>query len=77
MNWLVNLLSHSEREVDSLVVAGLSCVIAFIAVSIYSAVIAPAQFSPTGFGTGAGTILGAMAAGKGCRDRLAPPDPPV
>lgn len=72
MNFFASLVHSSDRTVDSLAVAGLAGVVVFLGVTVYSVIQDVHVFSPISYGTGLGTILGALGAGKGARDYLTP-----
>jgi hypothetical protein len=76
VNWLASLFSHSEKEVDSLVVASMMAIVAFIALSVYTAWLDAHTFSAGNYGAGAASILGAFGIAKGGRDRMTRADDP-
>lgn len=77
MGFLSSLCSSDDRAVDSIIVAGTVCVLALIFFTGWDELYAKHEFSPVAFAGAAATIIGATAAAKAGRDKLAPPSQPV
>ena len=78
MNFVSSLVSSDEREVDSLVVAGLMALVVMICITVYTVLHDAASWSPANFAGGAATLIASVAGGKTARDwrQQAPELPP-
>lgn len=74
MGFLARLLASDDRSVDSVIVGGMLGMIVLCGLSTYDVVAHSAAFGPVNFGAGAGSILGAIGAGKRLRDGEKKPD---
>lgn len=78
MSLLGNLLAASDRQVDTVGVAGLMAMAAFCAVIVIATWRDHRQISPAEIGIGAASILAAIGGAKTVRDRWSPSgNPPV
>lgn len=73
MNWLLDLFSGNELRVNAVITCGIAALATLIGCTVYVLIQAPTAFNPITYATGAGTLIGAIGAGKGVHDRLQPP----
>lgn len=66
--FLKALFSATDKQVDSIIVAGLFCALALCALESYAVVLAHQAFDPLNFSSGAGLILGGIGGAKWARD---------
>lgn len=68
-----SLIGKDEAPVDSVVIGGLGALVPMILGPLYDLAVNHVTINYMGVGPGAATIIAAMAAGKGYRDRCNPP----
>ena len=73
MRFLASLISSTDPQVDSIIVAALGAMLALCLIEGFDVAINHHEFSAIGFGAGAGSILAGLGAGRLMRDTLGKP----